>query len=123
MTHMTEALTLPSRPDEPDTARHFRVGHNRAIQAYARDQVGAANDLRHSERAILSLIAGLDQWIGSNAYDIDPYSGEFVVFGVAQAINNALNLDLGRLDGGALSSYVHDLCRRANVDPNTGEWR
>lgn len=121
MTDMTNDLKVSPSKLGTDADIHWRTQHNRAVIAYTKDRMGAINDLRRCERAILSLIAGLEQWIGSNAEFVDPWSGEFVVHQVADGIGNALNLDLGRLDGGTLSTYVHGLCKRAGVDPDTGE--
>ena len=90
--------------------------HTAAVTAFLTDR-----GPRRSERAILSLLAGIDQYVGSNAEYIDPYMGQHVTGPMLDAVTDALNLDLGRLDGGTLSAWVGRMRARCGIDEN-GEW-
>jgi len=91
--------------------------HNTVVTAFLS---GHANDLRRSERAILSLVAAIDQYAGSMVDGVDPYSGENVYAALLDGFGHALNYDLGRLDGGTLSGWEHRMRARVGIDENGG---
>jgi hypothetical protein len=106
----------------PDYVRSSMKSHNNAVTAFMKDRMGAMNDLRRCERAILALLAGFDQWIGSNPDASDGFGAEHVTYPMSVAIGNALNYELGRLDGGTLSGYVCDRLTGLGINPDTGEF-
>jgi len=91
--------------------------HNTVVTAFL---AGHADDLRRSERAILALVDAIDQYAGSMADGVDPYSGENVYAALLDGFSHALNYDLGRLDGGTLSSWEHRMRARVGIDENGG---
>lgn len=97
--------------------------HNAAVVDYRKDRMGAVNGLREGERAILSLAAGIEQFIGAMVDQAaDPYSGGHV-HDMIHAFASLLDcIDLGRLDAGTLSSWAVDACSRWGVSYDTGEW-
>jgi hypothetical protein len=109
----------------PERARSMNAwvqSHNRAVMAFHKESVGAMADLKRSERGILSLLAGLDAIAGSWADVREPHATAHVWGPLIDGATDALNYDLGRLDGGILSSFLFDLSRRVDRDPDTGEY-
>lgn len=111
---------VPSTAGRPELNTWVRH-HNAALIAYDRANVGAMSDLRRSERAILALIAGVEQYVGSVPDNADPLSGSYL-FGIVSGIRGLLNYDLGRLDGGTLDTWAAAVLTRWGIDPDTGEW-
>lgn len=95
-------------PDKDTMRTGWTTRHNRAVQAFVKEGVGAMSNLTRDERAILSLAAGIRQFIGSRGIvaDSSDYYACDIVRTLASAFNDALNYDLGRLDGGTLSEWV-----------------
>lgn len=115
MTHPTDtSIDSLMAPASRDRGTGWVRQHNRAVDAFVRERIGATAELKRSERAILSLIAGLDQWAGSTVPE--PWAAEHVVEPALVAIGNALNLDLGRLDGGMLSEWCERMRARVGID-------
>lgn len=112
---------LLAHPTTVDTNGWVRR-HNEAVTDFFKDRMGAANSLTRDERAILSLIYGLDQFIGSSACAGDHYVVTNVVGPGLQAIGSALDMSMGRLDGGTLSGWVRSTADRVGLDPDTMEF-
>jgi len=82
------------------------TSHNRALDDYRH------NRARRNETAVLSLAAGILQYCASHdsmgtGDDVDWYGAEHVLVPLLDGFENALNFDLGRLDGGTLSGFGH----------------
>lgn len=92
--------------------------HNAAIADFQREGMGATNSLRKSERAILGLAAGINAWVGSSDGADDGYGAPNVTYRLIAAFGHALNFDLGRLDGGTLSSWAQSILTRCGIDEN-----
>lgn len=93
--------------------------HNNAIADFQREGMGATNSLQKAERAILGLAAGINAWVSSNHDGAsDGYGAPNVTVPLLQAFHDALNYDLGRLDGGTLSGWVGSMYARCGLDDN-----
>ena len=112
----TDLESLHAEPAPGSRFNHWVRPHNRIVAAFI-----DGRPVRRSEHAILSLLAGIDQYVGSNAEYIDPFMGQYVAGPMLDAVSDALNLDLGRLDGGTLSAWVERMRARCGIDEN-GEW-
>jgi hypothetical protein len=82
------------------------TAHNRALDDYRH------NRARRNETAVLSLAEGILQFCSSHdamgtGDDTDWYGAEHVLVPLLDGFDNALNFDLGRLDGGTLSGFSH----------------
>jgi hypothetical protein len=82
------------------------TAHNRALDDYVN------NRARRNETAVLALLDGILSYCGSHdamgtGEDIDGYGAEHVLAPLLDGFDNALNFDLGRLDGGTLSGVSH----------------
>ena len=82
------------------------TAHNRALDDYVN------NRARRNETAVLALLDGILNYCGSHdsmgtGEDVDWYGAEHVLVPLLDGFDNALNFDLGRLDGGTLSGVSH----------------
>lgn len=89
------------------------------------DWAGRHNDAlvspQQSENIILALAYGLWTWCQSDGAS-DGFGAPNVTFPLFQAFSDALNYELGRLDGGTLSSWAYELVKGLGIDPDTGGW-
>jgi hypothetical protein len=114
-----EALPVPSLRPELNA---WVARHNRAVHAYIRERVGAMSDLRRPERALLSLIDGIERYVSSGPEHPDgiatPAVGQML-----DAVRTLLNFELGRLDGGTLDAWVHHTAERIGWDLDINDWK
>ena len=108
-------LTRSAWAGEGAAGEAWRREHNNAVRAFE----GMPGTVRRSERAILSLAAGINQFVGSS--DVDAYVIRTVLYPSLVAFGDALNMDLGRLDGGTLSGWAHATADRCGFDLDTGD--
>ncbi len=112
-------MVAPTGLPIPEGLGSWYILHNRAISAHRRANVGAANDQTRNERGILALIDGAEQYIGSNPdAATEPHGAEHIVAPLLRAIGAALDYDLGRLDAGTLSAWVHHTATRCGLNPD-----
>ena len=111
-------LVLPIVPDAkyPSQNGPWKTRHNVAIRAFAS---GAGTP---AERGILSLFAGLDALARAGVATREPFGVQHVWGPLIDGARDALNFDLGRLDGGTLDSFLCDLSARVGRDSDTGEF-
>lgn len=96
--------------------------HNSAVHDFIKAGVGATNNLRTSERVILTMCAAFETWCGDPEASTG-YGAEHITFPIYNALVNMLNLDCGRLDCGSLSAWLITQCERVGMDPDTGgDW-
>lgn len=95
--------------NEPGTAAQFLRSNNLVIMEWAKNPDSPS--ITRSERAILSLASGIHRFVMSNKHigttgqGNDYYATE-IVESLCSAFVDALNYDLGRLDGAILSEWV-----------------
>lgn len=113
-------LVQEGREDNP-RLRDWTISHNQVVASFAAERNGRRGipSLNPSERAILTLAAGIDGWC--SVHGADGFGGEHVVAPLFQAYSDALNYDLGRLDGGTLSGWACDRLRSLGINPDTYE--
>lgn len=75
----------------------------------------------NDEFAIMQLAQGIADWCTEER--TDGFSRPNIVWPLVCAFRDALNYDLGRLDGGTLDKWTHDLCTELDINPDTGEWK
>lgn len=107
-------ITMPEGLRAKATARpltHWNTEHNRAVSEFERGVLPLG-----PERAVLGLAYGIAQWC--NHHGADGFSREHVITPLFQAFSDALNYDLGRLDGGTLSSWAayEELCEHPTLE-------
>lgn len=109
-------------------AQPWAARHNAAVDEW---KLGAnrAEPGREPERAILDLAAGIASWClgagvpaGGDHRGSDGFGGPNVTWELVCAFNDALNFDLGRLDGGTLSEFITWICTSCGIDADTGAW-
>lgn len=112
------SLILPIVPDAkyPSQNGPWKTRHNAAVRAF---MVGAG---RASERGILALFAGLDALASGGVAVREPFGVEHVWGPLINGARDALNFDLGRLDGGTLDAFLCDLSARVGRNSDTGEF-
>lgn len=109
-------------PDEGHMSpRGWASRHNAAVANFHRDRQGFGSNLRASERAILSLAWGIEQYVNSGVDNADPLSGRWL-HQMLEAFRGLCNYDLGNLGGGTLDAWSRAVAERWGIDPDTGEW-
>jgi hypothetical protein len=118
---VVDALGLPEAFNGRKVADFDRVRrHNTALRQWEHgDNLTPTDD----EYAILDLLAGIYNWSGladrlepgETARGLSPWEREYITEPLVTAARNALNLELGRLMGVALSSFLEDLAKSADV--------
>lgn len=88
--------------------------HNAAVDEYkeCRNRITYKTTNRvQSERRILALADGIAQFCSTleTGEGFDWFVAEHVVGPMVDAFQDALNMDLGRLDGGTLSGWAEDI--------------
>lgn len=110
----TELLIVPTGETQcPSALRSQYIHHNVAIGDQAKRRVGAMNGARQSESAIIALVVGIDEF-ASTITEPDYYTAQ-IIGHLLDGFNDALNLDLGRLDGAALSAWACRLAERFGI--------
>ena len=109
-------MMVPQRSDIPKAMVQHYTAHNRAVQEFAKLRVGAMSNTKQCELAILALLAGVEEFTANTPQD--PYTAEHVIRPILAAIGDALNLDLGRLDGGTLAHWVSVMAGRWDLNPD-----
>lgn len=100
---MTEYLLIPGQ--------EWRTRHNAAVKRP-----------RASERPILALCDALETICAQCADEIADYLlRDDVLLPIFQAASSLLNWDLGRLDGGTISSWIFDRAASVGIDLDVGE--
>lgn len=103
---------------ESGPSASFRLGHNRAVLAFAE----GGRDLRRCERRILGLMQGIETYVGASD-SFDGYNVPHVIYPLLDAQGDALSEDLGRLDGATLSAWaVWTAEERCGFSLDTGEF-
>ena len=97
---------LQAKPIPGSRFNDWVTAHNRALDDYSN------NRARRNETAVLSLLDGILSYCRSHdsmgtGDDVDWYGAEHVLVPLLDGFDNALNFDLGRLDGGTLSGVSH----------------
>lgn len=92
--------------------------HNRTVQAFTRSR--SSGELQRPERAILSLMAGIEGYIDS-APSLDGVSIP-AIGAMLFHFGDLLNYELGRLDGATLSEWSVRTAERIGWDLNTNDW-
>jgi hypothetical protein len=100
--------------DMPSYTRDAYVRHNQAVQEWRRRNVGAVSSSRPSEYALLDMLAAIEQLV--SVHGSDGYNDEHIIGPMLGAIGDWLNLDLGRLDGSAISSWVGHIAEECGID-------
>jgi hypothetical protein len=104
-------LLAANERDMPANARAWATRHNAAVRGY--DQNAA---LRPGERVILTLAEAI--WMWTHEHGGDGFGDPHVLVPLMGAFRQALNFELGRLDGGTLDGWVCDLADHLGLDPD-----
>lgn len=106
----------------PGPYNGWRVAHNTAVQDWHRAQVGYVTSTpRPAEHAILHLAHGIHAFAAITPDNAsDGYGGPNVLLPMLAAFRDALNFDLGRLDGGTLDRWAYEVARTHGWDLDTG---
>jgi hypothetical protein len=105
MNHVPTALRV-RRP-----SHDWQIRHNQALDEYRLEDT-----YTHSgEQVVLALAAAIDLLLATQ-WGTDGYVAPNVTTPMMQAFHDLLNIDLGRLDGGTLSSWLLSMAERYEID-------
>ena len=101
-------------PDRASSMNQWVARHNEIVMRFFRNGTTDAT-MTPGERAILALASGIRDYVAiSESLSVDGSSMDYLAFRdvvrpMLSAFVNALNWDLGRLDGGTLDSWARRL--------------
>jgi len=115
-------LIVPTgRPDMPRYTRDAYVSHNTAVQAWQKARAGAMSNVKPCERALLDMVAAVENYITTDEDEATGggWTAEYVIAPILTGMGNALNLDMGRLDGATMAAWIWHTAERVGLDPDT----
>lgn len=112
MNRLRFAETIRATGTGPTT--DWQMLHNLGVNAWARDST-PANERQQGEHVVLNLAFAI--WtLLETQWGTDGYVEPNCTMPMMQAFHDLLNIDLGRLDGGTLSSWLVSLAERYDIE-------
>lgn len=108
MTNNTRLTGLMANGLDPNG---WKARHNKAVDDYRQ----LRRTSTENERIVLALAEAIELLLASQ-WGTDGYVHPNVTAPIMQAFHDLLNIDLGRLDGGTLSSWLVGLAERHGIE-------